>query len=106
MVGSVSHNNAQDRCTYSCCGEIVVRQGIDNAYRKAALDYTTSHVSHTVAVRLEIKVRDCPELATEAEGGEPAVDGSGSHPNPKCEEQKYEGGGSHCRLHSSASITG
>ena len=65
------------------------------------MDYPASHVSHTIAVRLEIKARDCCELTTEAEEQELAVDGSWSHPTASCEEQKYEGGGSHRRLHSS-----
>ena len=101
MAGSVSHNDGQHYNTYGCRGEIVVRQGIDDEYRTAAIEYPASHVSHTIAARLEIKARGCPELTAEAKGGEPAVDDSGSHPITKCEEQKYEGGGSHRRLHSS-----
>ena len=75
-------------------------RGIENDYRTAAIGYPVTHVSHSVAVRLEIKVRDCPEVTTETEGGEPAVDGSWPQPATKCEERKYEGGGSHRRLHS------
>ncbi len=78
----------------------MVRQVIDDAYRSAAIGYTASHVSHTFAARLEVKARGCPELTTEAEGQELTVDGSRSQPTTKCEEQKYEGGGSHRHLHS------
>ena len=99
MAGSVSHNDGQDRQTYGYCCEIVVPQVIDGGYRSAANVNTTSHVSHTLAARREIEARSCCELSTEAEGREPAVDGSGSHPTTKCEEQKYEGGGTYRHLH-------
>ena len=89
MPGSVSHSDGQERRTYGCHGEIVVRQGVDDGYRSGAIDYPASQVSHSVAARLEIKARGCHELATEAEGQELVVDGSVPHPTTNCEEGRH-----------------